>query len=353
MLIERVAVTGATGFLGGHITTQLLSKGYTVHATVRSGKVNQASYLRSAATEGELRLFEADLTVDGAFDEAFTDCDAVLHVSSPLTMHARNPVKEVIEPAVNGTLNVLRTCLKHGVKKVVLTSSFSAIHCQQPQKVIDGMHTHTEEDWSDEFSENFVPYSYSKMIAEKATWQFVEDHQADNVFELIVINPTILIGPALSEGVSQSVQGILDVIDGKFFGIIDMVLAFVDVRDVAAAHILALENPSARGRFLCCAQDGGQMKMRGLIRMLKEYGFKPPDMDLSHPVVTQMIKLLTRLMDGQMGQFVRHALGQNYRISNRKIREELGCSFRPVEESVKDTLDDLVKWGHTKDPTTQ
>lgn len=345
MPFKTIAVTGATGFVGSHVAVGLLDRGYIVHATARNPSPERVTHLTSHPTASvHLRVFEADLLVDGSFDAAFTGCDAVMHVASPFNLKAKDPYHDVIKPAVSGTLNVLKSCVKHGVKKVVLTSSIVAVST----KASANGHVDTESDWNDYATQSHLPYMYSKKAAEKAAWDFIREDDVD--IDLIVINPSVILGPILNNHIyAESFDLVRDVVAGKMFGIVNISVNVVDVRDVAAAHFNALENRAARGRYICSASSHRkQVSVRDIVKVAKLNGFDPPEKDLSGPVMTSVIKLASFFMNGQHGDMVRWIVGNKFQVSNTKIKADLGMSFRPVEETLSDTLDTLVKWGHIK-----
>lgn len=368
MHFQTVAVTGATGFVGSHVAVGLLDRGYIVHATTRDSTPARLVHLTSHPTAANnLRVFSADLLAGGSFDGAFTGCDAVMHVASPFTLKAKDPFHDVIKPAVAGTLNVLRSCVKAGVTKVILTSSVFALATSKASNSDSASHVDTEEHWNDFATQNHFPYMFAKREAEKAAWDFVRQDGVD--IDLIVINPSMILGPLLTQHCyAESFDFVRDIVTGKMMGIVDIAVNVVDVRDVAVAHFNALENRAARGRYVCSASSHRkQMSVRDVVRVAKEQGFDPPERDLSGPVMTMMVRLASFFMPGQHGEMVRALLGgggggaagaggagssrNRFQVSNTKIKVDLGMSFRPVDETVMDTLDTLAKWGHIKPPS--
>lgn len=359
MSFTTVAVTGATGFIAAHVVTQLLDRGYVVHATLRDNTPSRVAHLTShPAASSNLRLFEAHLQADASFEPAFADCDAVVHVASPFTLHAADPLRDVVNPAVDGTRNVLRAAASvGGVRKVVVTSSFAAVQCSKARR--DDDFVHTETDWNDEASLKSSPYAYSKLVAERAAWEFLadSDHEHDGTqpekkkdkpFDLVVINPVAVFGPALSASGArcESLQTLVDVVNGKYFGILDVSFAIVDVRDVARAHVLALECPTASGRYICSAQSGRDVTyIRDFSDAARRKGYNPPTRDLTTWWVGLLLKLASFAMPGQTGHMVRGHIGVRHQCSNRKIVSELGMSFRTPEETLAETFDSLVQWG--------
>lgn len=251
---KTVLVTGGSGFVGIHTILQLLQKGFNVHTTIRSltKRDHIIDTLKSSGIEDVNRLsfFEADLTSDEGWEEAMKGVTYVLHVASPFPAQEPSDENELIIPARDGALRVLRTAQNAGVKRVVLTSSFAAIGYSINPKD----HVFTEEDWTD-VNMPLPAYIKSKTLAEKAAWDFLENN--GNVLELTVINPVGIFGPALggisSASLDVAVSGILN---GTTNTSPDFTMGVVDVRDVAAIHILAMEHPKASGERFIASADG-------------------------------------------------------------------------------------------------
>eukprot|EP00750_Incisomonas_marina_P015893 INCI18784.1.p1 GENE.INCI18784.1~~INCI18784.1.p1 ORF type:complete len:267 (-),score=41.73 INCI18784.1:682-1482(-) len=209
---KTVCVTGASGFIASHCVQQLLATGYTVHGTVRSlenrEKVAHLEALPFAATR--LKLFEADLLVDGSFDAAVAGCDAVLHTASPFSTDSSLTEEDFCRPAVYGTLNVLNSLKRAGVKICVLTSSTAAVYCYTQGAGPD--HVYTDSDWSDAraLKENKVWYCLSKTLAEQKAHEFARA----NGIALKACNPTYVLGPRLQAGVNESTTGVLKYLNG-------------------------------------------------------------------------------------------------------------------------------------------
>ncbi|MDX1452834.1 MAG: aldehyde reductase, partial [Oleiphilaceae bacterium] len=250
---QKVCVTGASGFIAAHLVKQLLEQGYEVTGTVR-GQADDYPYLTNLpGAQERLQLVQADLLKKGAFDAAVADCDVVMHTASPYVVNVKNPQKELVEPALQGTTNVLRSCLKSAsVKRVVLTSSMAAI-TDQP----DSNKVFSEADWNEKSSLQRNPYYYSKTLAEKAAWDFVDQHNTP--FDLVVINPYMVIGPSLGPGLNESNKVLRDMMSGVYPTIMSVNWGFVDVRDVAKAHVLAMQTPTASGRYLVVSNDNLKM----------------------------------------------------------------------------------------------
>lgn len=240
-----VAVTGASGYIGSWCVKDLVESGYQVRGSVRSlTKTGKVQHLKDM--KEQVDLFEADLMVEGSFDACFTGCSAVLHVASPFTLGSDDPQKEIIDPAVKGTLNVLESCKRVGVKRVVLTSSCAAIvehdTAINPEKY-EGK-VWTEKDWNTTATLENAPYPLSKVLAEKAAWEFCEK----NDIILTTICPNFVMGPPLStRGDSTSVNMIKQLLGGAFIqeGLPNYSWGLVHVRTVSEAHVLAISNKGA------------------------------------------------------------------------------------------------------------
>jgi len=196
---------------------------------------------------------------EGSFDLAFAGADYVLHCASPVLLQSDDPQRQLVDPAVNGTLNVLRAALKSKtVKRVVVTSSMAAIYTGRAPA--DPLRRYTESDWNLESSLTDDAYRYSKRLAEQAAWNFVKEHSEGLHFDLVVLNPSFILGPALSTRTDSPSVGLTKaLIDGQFKkeGTIPMCPGIVHVNDVALAHALALEKPEAGGnRFILASSQG-------------------------------------------------------------------------------------------------
>ncbi|KAL2607779.1 hypothetical protein R1flu_026352 [Riccia fluitans] len=251
---KTVAVTGANGFIATWVVKLLLERGYTVRGTVRnpddSAKVAHLWELPGA--KERLTLHKASLLEDGAFDDIFAGVDGVFHAASPVLIKFEDPEKDLLLPALKGTINALSSAAKAGtVKRVVFTSSNAAVsfseaaaYPTQPNVVVD------ESWWSDDewCVKNEQWYMLSKLRAEKAAWDFVKDHQN---FDLVTINPALVVGPILHNTLNASSEMLLVYLDGSMKELPGRArpVAVVHVKDVAMAHILAYEDPSAQGRY--------------------------------------------------------------------------------------------------------
>ncbi|KAI3744028.1 hypothetical protein L1987_57100 [Smallanthus sonchifolius] len=313
---KAVCVTGASGYIASWLVKLLLDRGYTVHATVRSlDDPNKTQHLLALdGAKERLCLFEANLAVEGSFDSAVNGCVCVFHTASPVLLSVDDPQAQLLDPAVKGTLNVLKSSAKvQSIKRVVLTSSITAVlfgsRILESGVVID-------ETW---FSDPLVCeqkklwYPLSKTLAEDAAVKFAKE----NGLELVVINPGYVIGPFFQPALNLTSEGIMNMIKNGNEVFSDGIYRLVDVRDVAAAHILGFENPEADGRY--CMVD----EVVRSLQIMKIVDNLYPSLGLSE-----------RYKDGKCVEPL------PYHVSRAKA-ESLGVKFTPLEVSIKDTVESL------------
>ena len=338
-----VCITGASGFIASHIIKQLLEQGYKVKGTVR-GDISKYTYLDELPGANVLlELVQADLLTEGSFDEIIEGCDYVLHTASPYFVNVKDPQTELVDPAVKGTLNVLAACAKaKSVKRVVLTSSMAAITDEPNNNKV-----FTEEDWNTLSSLKRNPYYYSKVQAEKSAWDFVKSNNTD--YDLVVINPFVVIGPSLGPGLNESNKIFKDMLSGGYPTVMSINWGLVDVRDVAKSHILAMETTSASGRYLVSNEA---MEMKDVVSFLKNNGFNKyrlPLVNLASPVGDKIMKILSYTQPKGSATYLRSHLSKKMQYNNSKVKRDLGLEFVTAKDSIIDTLDDLIKWKHLPD----
>lgn len=303
----RILVTGGSGFIAGHCINLLLEQGHSVRTTVRS-----------AGRPAVVPAVVADLTSDAGWAEAVEGCDYVLHVASPVHLGPVENEDDVIIPAREGTLRVLRAARDAGVKRVVLTSAFHAVGYGHPHTE----HTFSEDDWTVLDGPGVDAYGRSKTLAERAAWDFPA-----GAMELTTIVPVAVMGPAQGGAVSGANGIIKRLLDGAMPGFPDLYIPIVDVRDVAQAHVLAMTAPGAAGqRFL--VSSGPAMAMREIGAILRANlgaaAARVPTQDLPDDVVRQAPALQSIVPD----------LGYVRKISSAKARRVLGWQPRDAAEAV-------------------
>ncbi|MEX2379374.1 MAG: NAD-dependent epimerase/dehydratase family protein, partial [Vicingaceae bacterium] len=271
--MSTILITGGTGYLGAWVAKDLLEKGYTLRLALRyKSKTAKYDHLQKIAdqSKGSLELWEADLLEQNSYHQAAEGANAIIHMASPFTLRFDNAEKELIQPALEGTRNVLTAAnASSTVKKVVLTSSVAAIYGDNIDQKEQGLDVLDENHFNETSSVDHQPYSYSKVLAEKEAWKMAE---AQNQWKLVVINPSFVIGPSLSKhSNSESLAFMQDMLSGKYrMGAPDLMFGYVDVRDVAKAHLLALERADAQGRHLLAERTASVLD---LVELLKEkYG---------------------------------------------------------------------------------
>jgi dihydroflavonol-4-reductase len=336
---KPVCVTGASGFIAAHIVRDLLARGYRVRGTVRNPDRNaDLAFLTGLPGAAErLELLAGDLLEDRGWDAAVAGCECVMHTASPYQIAVDDPQRDLVDPAVQGTRRVLDACRRADVRRVVLTSSMAAI-TDEP----DAGHVLTEADWNTKSTLDRNPYYFSKVLAEREAWKIVDEEKAG--FELVVINPFMVIGPSLSPGLNTSTKILADLANGVYPGILALTWGLVDVRDVSEAHVRAMETSAASGRYLCA---GERLTMREVVGVLREIGVrgKLPSLGLDNAAGTALVKVLARFQPKGVSSYLRSNLGRVPVYDNGKIRRGLGLAFRPARTSIRDTVEDLRQRG--------
>lgn len=326
--MSMVLVTGASGFIGCHCLLQLLAAGHAVRGTLRSlartREVHDMLRRGGAPAEGSLAFVAADLESDAGWREAVRGCDYVLHVASPFPGGVPRHPDELIVPAREGTLRVLRAARDAGVRRVVVTSSFAAIGYGQAPRAAP----FDERDWT-RLDARLSAYVRSKTLAEQAAWEFVA--QQGGTLELSVVNPTAVFGPALGADLSTSVALLKRMLQGALPGNPRLSFGVVDVRDVADLHLRAMAHPAARGeRFLAVA--GPSLMLADIARVLKarlgSLAAKVSERELPNSLIR-----LGALFSPAAREIVPE-LGKSKDASNAKARTLLGWTPRSSEEAI-------------------
>ena len=250
--MEKVLVTGASGFIAEHCIIELLKNGYSVKGSLRTMSREQEvrEAVKTETDDAKLEFCKLDLLEDDGWEDAMWDCDYLMHVASPFVIEDPKDENELIKPAKEGTLRALNAAKKAGIKRVVLTSSVAAVNSH----MMSGTSDHTT--WTDINSKYVTPYQKSKTIAEKAAWDFYNNQDSDNRMELAVINPGGVMGPQLGNDLGgASTQIVSQLISGKFPMIPALSFPFIDVRDVAILHLKAMTTPEADGKRFIAAHS--------------------------------------------------------------------------------------------------
>lgn len=340
---KPVLVTGATGYVAGWLVKRLLEEGITVHAAVRDPKKeHKVQHLNEIAenSPGTIKYFKSDLLDEGSYAEAMEGCELVFHTASPFTSEYDDAQKELIEPAVKGTANVLNQAKKtSGVKRVVLTSSCAAIYTDAKEVQDVPNNILTEDIWNTTASLDYQPYSYSKTLAEKQAWQISkEQHEWD----LVTINPSLVMGPPLNPNAttSESFSLLKQLGDGTFkMGAPKLGIGLVDVRDVAEAHYRAGFTPSAEGRYITSAHNTNFVELGEALK--PKYGNSYPVP--TRPMPKWLLMLVGPFVNKNLSRkFIRNNVNVEWQADNSKIRKDLNINFRPMGETMEDSFQVLI-----------
>ncbi|MEH6497058.1 MAG: NAD-dependent epimerase/dehydratase family protein [Pseudomonas marincola] len=338
-----VMVTGATGYVAGWIVKELLEAGCIVHAPVRDpDNAEKLAHLNAiaVASKGKIKFFKADLMEPGSYAAAMKGCGTVFHTASPFTLDVKNPQIELIDPALNGTKNVLDSVnSSKSVKRVALTSSCAAIYADAKDcaSAPDGMLT--EDIWNTTASLEHQPYSYSKTVAEKAAWEIAN---AQDRWDLVTINPSFVMGPPIGgKPTSESFNFMQQLGDGAYktgaprFGI-----GVVDVRDVAKAHMAAAFIPRANGRHITSGHATDIFEMFNVLKdqFGKDYGIPK----------SAAPKFLVWLIGPFMGidrKVVSNNVNHVWKADTSKSINELGISYHPLKQTMEDMFQYMIDAG--------
>jgi dihydroflavonol-4-reductase len=340
--MTKVLITGASGYIGKHITLQLLNQGYEVRASVR--KLSKADEVRNAVKphlidssnlDTRLTFVELDLEKDAGWDVALSGIDVLMHTASPFPIASPKDENDLIRPAVNGTLRALKSAKKAGVKRVVLTSSNASVYGRD---LPAGKTEYDETMWTDVTHPiGRQAYTKSKTLAEQAAWDFVKT-QAPEI-ALTTINPVLVLGAPLDSNFGSSISVVERILKGKDPMLPDLKFGIVDVRDVAQMHVQAIKVDATKGERILAASE--TISFVGIAKFLKS--IYPTCKAKSAQAPTFLIKFLS-LFDGEI-KSVLPLLGKPMITSNQKAQRLLGMKFIPVEVSLRESADYLIKNG--------
>ncbi|WP_084399338.1 SDR family oxidoreductase [Henriciella aquimarina] len=336
--METVLVTGATGFIASHLILNLLDRGYAVRGTARSErKAKRLNEVLSAYAGRAINvpIVEADLSRDAGWAKAVEGVDYVQHVASPFPANTPKRAEDLIVPARDGALRVLKAAKASGVKRVVMTSSMAAIGYgwggNRPSPL-------TEAHWSDADNlKDNTAYARSKTIAEKAAWDYLNGE--GHGLELAVINPVAVLGPAMSEDVSSSLQVVSQPLQGKLPAFPKLSFGIIDVRDVAEAHARAMILPEAAGERFIVGDRVMWMQEMGEVLRTAFPDRKIPKGELPNWLVRLMANLNPPLKQ------ILPELGKKRNFSNDKLRNVLGIMPIPSEDAIKASAESLIRLG--------
>lgn len=337
----KILVTGGSGYIASWIIYYLLDAGHEVVTTVRDiTNEEKTKHLKALSEEkkGNLSFAEADLLNESSFDKAVDGCDVVIHSASPFKISGiKNPVKQLIEPAVKGTENVLKSVNReNSVRKVVLTSSAAAIYGDNADiHNIEG-DSFTEDHWNTSSNEKHQAYSYSKKAAEEAAWKIANEQQRWN---MAVINPGFVIGPSLTKRKdSTSIDFMLSFLNGKYkAGVPELYFGVVDVRDVAMAHVNAALNEDAEGRFITVSETKSTLEMAEILREHLGDQYPIPK--------SKMSKGLLKLAGPFVGfswKFINRNIGIPIYFDNTRAKTLLKIDFTPAEKALIDQANQVI-----------
>jgi len=337
---DLVLVTGGSGYIGAYCIVELVKRGFRVRTTVRAlskqTRVQKMLAKGGVPADAAVTFVEANLDSDKGWAEAVKDCKYVLHVASPFPMVMPKNEDELIVPAREGTLRVLRAAKAANVQRVVVTSSFAAIG-YGPRK--EAGHLYNEEDWTDATHPSVPAYQKSKTIAEKAAWDFIKSE--NTAMELTTVNPVGVFGPVLDKShVSTSVEIVSMLIHGKFPRLPNMAFAEVDVRDVAWLHVEAMLSPTAAGqRYL--ATEGNAVPIAEMAAILKDK-LGPRGSKIPTGTVPDFIIRLGGLFSSQMKAAAQN-LGPAQKLDNSKARKAFNWTPIPMADTLVATADSLLE----------
>jgi dihydroflavonol-4-reductase len=334
-----VLVTGASGFIATHCIIQLLKRGYAVRGSLRTparGDSIRAIIGEHTDPGNRLDFVAADLTDDTGWAAAAEGCQYVVHTASPIPLAPPKHADDLIVPARDGALRVLKAASQAGVKRTVMTSSTAAV-CYGHKGAIT--RPFTEEDWSTPEGGDHSAYTRSKTIAERAAWDLMAGDKSG--MTLAVVNPGAVLGPVLEKDYGSSAEIVRKLMAGEFPGYAHLGWPLVDVRDVADMHVLAMETPAAAGeRFLCAGEFLWMKEITEVLRSrYADYARKLPRRNLPNWVVR-----LFALFDPATASVV-SALDRKHEVSHDKATRVLGWTPRPAAEAIAATADSLIKFG--------
>ncbi len=335
--MDKVLVTGASGFIGLHCIAQLLQAGYQVRGSLRSRA--RESEIRNALskvvnTENRLEICELDLLKDDGWDEAVSGCDYVMHVASPLLDREPKDQDEIIRPAHEGLMRAIKSSVRNKVKRFVMTSSFSAIGYGHVKDVFDESH------WTDT-TQKIGAYNKSKAIAEKAMWDYLDSLKDEEKIEAVAINPTLVIGASLSDDVGTSNIFLQKMLDGSYPVVPKVHFGYVTVKDTAKAHVAAMTHPHASGKRFILAERC--MWLYEVNKILRKHGYKKAPIRQAPNLLMKFLALFNNEASAIAG-FV----GKTKFTNSENAKNILNFNFENVEVGILEIAQQLESLGVIK-----
>ena len=335
--MDKVLVTGASGFIGLHCIAQLLQAGYQVRGSLRSRA--RESEIRNALSkvvnaENRLEICELDLLKDDGWDEAVSGCDYVMHVASPLLDREPKDQEEIIRPAHEGLMRAIKSSVRNKVKRFVMTSSFSAIGYGHVKDVFDESH------WTDT-TQKIGAYNKSKAIAEKAMWDYLDSLKDEEKIEAVAINPTLVIGASLSDDVGTSNIFLQKMLDGSYPVVPKVHFGYVTVKDTAKAHVAAMTHPHASGKRFILAERC--MWLYEVNKILRKHGYKKAPIRQAPNLLMKFLALFNNEASAIAG-FV----GKTKFTNSENAKNILKFSFENVEVGILEIAQQLESLGVIK-----
>jgi dihydroflavonol-4-reductase len=338
--MTQVLLTGASGYIGKHITLQLLNQGYQVRASVRSlsksAQVRDAvapHLLDSSNLESRLTFVELDLEKDSGWDAALSGVDVLIHTASPFPLASPKDEDELIRPAVDGTLRALKAAKSAGIKRVILTSSMAAVYGRE---LPGGASEYDETMWTDvTHPVGRVAYTKSKTLAEKAAWDYIKGSAPE--IALTTINPVLVLGAPLDKNFGSSISVIERILNGKDPMLPDLRFAIVDVRDVAKMHVDSIKVDATKGeRILASSETKSFVEIAKLLKSIY-----PKSKVKTTQAPTFLVQFLA-IFDGTVKSILPQ-LGKPMKVSGVKAKRLLGMNFIPADVAIKESADYLIK----------
>ena len=336
--MDKVFVSGGSGYIALHCIAKLIKKGYVVKTSIRSIDRKQEiidSISKVVDCKEKLEFYQLDLLKDDGWDDALKGCKYVLHTASPVSLLLSNNPDDLIKPAVDGLERCLNSAVKNNVKRFVMTSSFSAIGAGSKEKELD------DTNWTDLNNPHISPYDISKTMAEKFLWEYVSKLDKSKNIEVCSINPVIVVGPSLSEDVGVSNTVVKKLLDGTSPMVPRFGLHLVDVKDVADMHLEAMINPKAAGkRFLLCSESLWFKEVSNILRsnnFNKAPKFTAPNL---------LVKILA-MFDKEL-KIVLFYLGFKNKLNSNNAKKILSWKPEKVNQAIIDTAKQLYELGILK-----